>query len=113
VGAGGGSRLSSIALSQEAGVPQELSFASPSPNPSNGPSSLRFDLPREASVSLRAYGVSGRMVRELATGTFSAGTHTLNWDLLDRNGHAVPAGVYFLRLAVDGRVLVRSLSITR
>jgi methionine-rich copper-binding protein CopC len=70
-------------------------------------------LPREAVISLRAFDVSGRQVRELASGSYSAGAHTLNWNLLDDSGHPVAGGIYFVRLAVEGRVLMRTVSITR
>ena len=89
----------------------EVSFARPSPNPTIATSALRFVLPRDASVSLRAYDVSGRLVRELANGRYSAGSHMLSWDLRDLNGRRVSSGVYFLRLAAEGRVLFQTLSV--
>jgi hypothetical protein len=57
--------------------------------------------------------VTGRLVRELASGTYSAGAHTLSWDLTDRDGRPVAGGIYFLRLAVEGRVLQQSMSVAR
>jgi flagellar hook assembly protein FlgD len=74
---------------------------------------LRFALPHEASISLRAYDVSGRLVRDLASGTYPAGAHTLSWDLRDHNGRTVAGGIYFLRLAVEGRVLLQTMSVAR
>jgi FlgD Ig-like domain len=94
-------------------APTELSFATPRPNPTTGPNTLLFALPREAAISLRAYDVTGRLVRELASGTYSAGAHTLSWDLTDRDGRPVAGGIYFLRLAVEGRVLRQNLSVAR
>jgi hypothetical protein len=84
--------------------PDALSFAAPSPNPSHGGTLLRFSLPREAVVSLRIHDVSGRLVRELAGGTFAAGAHTLVWDLKDASGAPASGGVYFARFAADGAI---------
>ena len=90
----------------------ELSFAA-GPNPSQGFSILRFGLPRDANVSLAAYDVVGRKVRDLATGRWPAGQHTVTWNLLDAAGRPVTDGVYFVRLRVDQEQFSRTLSIAR
>jgi len=86
----------------DAGIPGALFLAAPNPNPARTGTTLRFGLPRDATVSLRIYGVDGRLVRELAGGMFAAGEHALAWDLRDGSGGAVGAGVYFARLTVEG-----------
>ena len=91
-------------------VPGEIALARPSPNPARGPVTLRFALPREAPVRLGIYDVSGRQVRELASGRQTAGEHVLDWDLRDEFGHAVGAGLYFARLELEGRVLTHRVA---
>lgn len=80
------------------------------PNPARGPLALRFALPRAMPVTLAIYDAAGRRVRTLADGMWPAGTQTVGWDARDRSGRAVPAGLYFARLAADGRVLVRRIA---
>ena len=91
----------------------ELLLAPASPNPASRGTTLRFSLPSGAIVSLGMYDAAGRLVREITRGALSAGDHTAAWDLRDRTGHAVGAGVYFARLEVGGRSLVRRLAVTR
>lgn len=71
---------------------------SPNPSPS-GRVSVRFRvessrLPTDVSV----FDASGRRVRTLASGALTPGVGEELWDGRDTDNHAVPAGVYFVRL---------------
>jgi hypothetical protein len=44
----------------------------------------------------------------LADGVFTAGRHTATWDGSTEHGSA-PAGLYFVRLAAEGRVFSQRL----
>jgi hypothetical protein len=90
-------------------APARVSFARPSPNPVHGRLTLRFALPRETLMRMTIYDAAGRRVRELASGARPAGEQAIAWDLRDEGGHAVRAGLYFARLAVDGQSLTQKL----
>jgi hypothetical protein len=94
-------------------VPAVLAFALPSPNPADVRTTLQYTLPRAGMVRLGVYDASGRLVRELASGTREPGQHAEAWDLRDASGRTVGAGLYFARLEVDGRTLVRRVAVTR
>jgi hypothetical protein len=47
------------------------------PNPTRGPTSITFELPRAGEVSLRLYDVSGREVAVLASGYRAGGRHVV------------------------------------
>ncbi len=87
-----------------------ITFAPPSPNPGFGTVTLRFGLPRGASVSLAIFDARGRRVRMLASGPQSEGEHTITWDQRDESGKPAGPAVYFARLETEGRVFVRKLS---
>jgi sugar lactone lactonase YvrE len=75
---------------------------------------IRFGLAspaREARLAL--YDVSGRRVREFMRGPAPGGPQSLRWDGRDQNGAPVGSGVFFLRLAADGRLLTRRLVLLR
>jgi hypothetical protein len=91
----------------------ELAFALPSPNPANSRTTLQYTLARSGIVRLGVYDASGRLVRELASGTREAGQHSEAWNLRDASGRTVGAGLYFARLETDGRTLVRRVAVTR
>jgi len=85
------------------GPPTQVEFGLPSPNPSTGSMQMSFALPNEARVDAYLIDVSGRRVRTLANGHFNVGRHSLSWDGRDEAGNAVHAGMYFMRMVVDGR----------
>jgi endonuclease I len=69
------------------------------PNPFRPATTIRFDLPRRASVSLRVFDVAGRLVRSLVDGSsLEPGRHEAAWDGHDESGRAAGAGLYFYRL---------------
>lgn len=69
------------------------------PNPARTQCRIAFDLPRQVRVSIDVFDVTGRLVARLAEGRgFEAGRQSLPWDLIDRQGRRVRAGVYLVRV---------------
>lgn len=81
-----------------------LVLHTPSPNPTNGPANLRFDLPRAGHVRATVADPAGRCVRQLLDRGFVAGSHRIAWDGRDDSGRRAASGLYFVRLACDDRV---------
>lgn len=88
-----------------------LELAAPQPNPARGATVLRWTLPRAGHVTLALYDGAGRRVRALHDGDDAPGAHAASFALTDDDGRALPSGAYFLRLAADGRVLARRLTV--
>jgi hypothetical protein len=84
-----------------------------SPNPGRAGAAARFALVRGAWVRLVVLDLQGRRVRDLATGAFEAGDHTVRWDGRDARGHPAPPGVYLLRLDAEDAVLTRRFVLLR
>ncbi len=95
----------------DAMLPRELSLAAPQPNPAPGATTLRFALPRAGAVSLAVFDPNGRRVRTLAEGERPAGEQSVRWDGRGESGDRVGAGLYFVRLQSDGRVLQRRVAL--
>lgn len=83
------------------------------PNPLVRQSVLAFDLPRAEAARVRIYDVGGRLVRTLTQGDFAAGRHQATWDARDDRGHAVAAGVYYVRLDAGAARAQRSVVVLR
>jgi cytochrome c peroxidase len=82
------------------------------PNPFTTRTSVRFDLAQAARLRLDVYDVTGRRVRELARQPLAMpGSYVVAWDGTADDGHAVGAGVYFVRLETDRGA--RSTRVTR
>lgn len=91
----------------------EPHFSNPWPNPARVGTRFTVSLARAQSLQIDAYDVTGRLVKTLATGIHSAGTFDLTWDLRDREGRALKAGVYLVRAQVGERVFLRRLTTVR
>jgi hypothetical protein len=83
------------------------------PNPALGSCDLRFSLAAPRRGSLAVFDASGRAVRTLESGSFSAGGHALHWDGRDGNGNVVRDGVYFARLHLDQGTETRRIVLLR
>ena len=83
------------------------------PNPVRGTARIEFDLLQACEVELAVYDVAGRRVRQLAHGPQGAGPHAFAWDGTNDNNQAVPAGVYFIRLASEGAAAAERLVLLR
>lgn len=84
------------------------------PNPVIEETAIAYDLSAAAEVSLALYEVGGRLVRWLEpTGWKAASRHETAWDVKDRFGRVVKAGVYVCRLDVNGAGHFRKLIVVR
>ena len=68
------------------------------PNPVTSSAQVSFRLPRAGAAELVLTDALGRTVEQVSAGSLTAGNHTLTWGAANRH-----AGVYFLRLLVDGQ----------
>jgi len=87
-------------------------FAAPRPNPSRGPVTLSFSLPREIDARLTIHEVSGRVVRTLWNGK-AEGERSVIWDGRDNAGDVAAAGVYFARLEAEGFHATKTMTLLR
>jgi len=93
-------------------VSPEFALSAVVPNPSHGPVRAYFALPRESDVRLTVVDVAGRVITVLTEGLYPSGRFQASWSGRTGRGEA-SAGVYFMRLRVDGKTLVRPFVLTR
>lgn len=98
-----------VSAPTDAGLPVEFALAPVSPNPARGRIRAEFALPRESRVRVTVLDLQGREVAVLADGTFPAGRHEATWNGAATRRNA--AGVYFVRLATDGRAWTRRVAL--
>jgi hypothetical protein len=98
----------------EGGAPAvRLALAQNEPNPFNGETRVRFELPRTESVRLDVFDVGGRLVRRLVDRTLAAGGHEVAWDGRGNRTEALPSGVYLYRLRAGGEVMQGKMLLQR
>jgi hypothetical protein len=83
-----------------------LALSLPVPNPGLGAFQLSFDLPRTAEVRVSLVDLQGRVVENLAWGTYDAGRHPIIWSRALTRSNPRP-GVYFVRMLAENQTLVR------
>jgi hypothetical protein len=93
-------------------VPTVFALRQNYPNPFNPTTQIKYDLPMQATVSLKIYNILGQEVVTLASGVMSPGYYAATW--LGRNnfGAQVSSGVYFYSIEatpVDGSNTFRSI----
>lgn len=87
----------------------QVQLAAVSPNPTRSGADVRYSLPRPADIRLAVYDLAGRQVSALESGVQAAGEHLARWNGRDASGVESPAGLYFVRLHVEGRDLSRTV----
>jgi hypothetical protein len=70
------------------------------PNPFNPKTTLRMSLSQAGLAELKVYDASGAQVAMPFSGAATAGELQLSWD-----ASALPSGLYFARLSVDGNLM--------
>jgi hypothetical protein len=78
-------------------VPQALSLAAPTPNPSRGEVALAIETFEAGAVRLEIVDAAGRLVRHAELAAAGAGVLHWAWDGRDDRGRATPAGFYRVR----------------
>jgi hypothetical protein len=68
------------------------------PNPFNPSTTISYELPEGAPVTVVIYDVLGQQVRHLISQFNSAGRYQVQWDARDNQGRGVASGVYIARI---------------
>jgi hypothetical protein len=83
------------------------------PDPSHGATTLAYTLPQTLPVTIKAYDVGGKLVRELVSETQSPGRHQIVWDGRDGRGEALSPGIYFLTVQAGDATLMQRVVLIR
>ena len=86
-----------------------LHYTNNHPNPFNPITSLRYDLPEQAQVTLTIYNMLGREVSQLVNTTQEAGYKSVQWNATDMHGKPVSAGVYLYQIRAGEFVQTRKM----
>lgn len=77
-------------------LPQVNGIHSVYPNPFNPETTIRIGLTQCSDISLRIYNGRGQLVRNLASGSFPEGYHSITWNGRDERGDDCSSGIYHL-----------------
>jgi subtilisin family serine protease len=95
-------------------VPETFSLRQNFPNPFNPSTTIRFDLPQAATVTLVVYNMLGQNITTLlAEQPMFAGQHNVVWNGEDRSGKSAASGVYFYNLRTAGTSETKKMLLLR
>lgn len=101
----GGSLLIPVGIAEQPNVlPKKFALYQNYPNPFNPATTIRYDVPRPAQVTVKVYDVTGREVAELVNARVGAGAYEVVW-----NATGYASGVYYYRIHAGDYVSVRKL----
>ena len=79
-------------------APEEFALSAAYPNPFNPITTLRYDLPEEAFVSITIYDMLGNVVNNLVNANQLSGYKSIQWNATNNQGEPVSAGVYLYKI---------------
>ncbi|NQV38181.1 MAG: T9SS type A sorting domain-containing protein [Candidatus Marinimicrobia bacterium] len=79
-------------------VPLNYALHPASPNPFNPTTTIRYDLPEDAYVSINVYDLLGRQIINLVNTDMTAGYRSALWNGTDRYGRPVSSGMYLYQI---------------
>ncbi len=94
----------SVLISAE--LPKEFGLSQNFPNPFNPTTTIRYQLPVAARVTVKIYNVLGQEVYSLVSKTMDAGYHQIMWNGINSRQSAVASGIYIYRISaqsLDGK----------
>ena len=86
----------------------DFSMVTNYPNPFNPSTTIQYQIPQNGHVELFIYQANGQLVNRLIRTEQSLGSYQLKWNGRSNTGVFMPSGIYFLRLALDDRIIAES-----
>jgi len=81
-------------------IPENIHLFQNYPNPCNPTTTISYQLPVNANVTLKIYNILGQEVRMLVNENIPAGYHSVIWSGKDNSGQLVTSSIYFYQLEV-------------
>ena len=79
-------------------IPLEYALFQNYPNPFNPTTTVEFQVPKTADVTLKIYNTLGQEVRTLFSGQLDGGKYNAQWDGLNNSGVQMSSGTYIYRM---------------
>jgi len=79
------------------------------PNPFNPSTTISYDLPLEAEVSIVIYDAIGQEIRRLISQQHTAGRYSIQWDAKDHLGRSVGSGVYIAKILAGNNTATQKM----
>ena len=96
------------------GTPQaQVAIRAIRPNPANPAAEIIFTTGMPGPTIVAVHDLRGRLIRTLLSTDLPEGRHSVTWRGRDDAGHAMPAGLYIVRIRSGGRSATRKLMLAK
>ena len=89
---------SQVGIEETGLIPETFALHANYPNPFNPTTTISYDLPEQAQVTLGIYDILGKQIKTLVNQSPDAGNKIAVWDGTDELGRTVSAGLYIYRI---------------
>jgi len=96
-------------IEDETLIPHTTALRNNYPNPFNPSTIIAFDMARAGDVTIEVYNIKGQRIKEVVSGSYSAGRHSVVWNGEDSAGRVVGSGIYFYHMTTSGYSSVRKM----
>ncbi len=90
-------------------LPEQFRLYQSYPNPFNPSTTIRYVLPRQATVKIAIYNLLGERIKILIDERQPAGVRTIEWDATNELGIPVSAGVYLYQFVAEDNRQTRKM----
>ncbi|MCP4582621.1 MAG: T9SS type A sorting domain-containing protein [candidate division Zixibacteria bacterium] len=89
-------------------LPKDFQLYQNYPNPFNGSTTISYDLPQAADVTIEIYDILGRRVETLISRNQPVGSHSLIW-----NAEDLTSGIYFYKLQAGNNINTKKMLLAK
>jgi len=102
-----------VAVEDDVAQPTTFALGQNYPNPFNPSTTIPYEVAATSLVTLEVYDALGRKVATLVNETRPSGSYETSWNARDSFGSTAPSGIYLYRLAIDGNVTSRTMTLLK
>ena len=103
----------SAVTERDPGVPTTFALSQNYPNPFNPVTTMNFDLPVKAHVTITIFNVLGQRIRTLVDQDLAAGRYTEEWNGSGDDGTKVASGIYFYKIEAGSFVATKKMMLLK
>ncbi len=90
-------------------APHEYALWQNFPNPFNPETTILYQLPEKALITLEVFNSLGQRIAILDQGIKQAGLHKITWNVTQTTGQRLPSGIYICRLKAGNKVFDKKM----
>ena len=102
-----------LGVDDVAAIPGVFALHQNYPNPFNPVTTIRYDVPKQALVTMEIYNLLGQRVATLVNGIQEPGYHAILWNGTNMHGAAMSSGMYFYHIQAGDYRAVKKLILVK